>query len=159
MRVSRFIPSAVAVCLLAGAMATTALAQQGPGPHHFPKPKNLKVLPKNLTGEQVHKIMRGWAGALGQHCDACHAPYADHRRDAKGRLELDFPSDANPRKEMARLMVKMTEADRTDYIAKVKQLDKKMDQDRTGPEPAPLTCGTCHRGHLNPEKYVPHRLG
>ena len=157
MRISRFVSPAVAVCLLAGTMAVTAAAQEGPGGHHFPKPKNLKVLPKNLTGEQVRKMMRGWAGDLGQHCDACHAEYPDHRKNAHGRPELDFASDANPRKEMARIMVKMTMADRTDYIAKVKDLDEKADKEKQGPPPAPLTCGTCHRGHLNPEAYVPPR--
>lgn len=132
-------------------MAATAVAQEGPGPRHYPKPKNLKVLPKTLTGEQVHKIMQGFAGAMGQHCDSCHAEYADHRKDAKGHPELDFASDKNPRKEMARLMIKMTQADKADYIAKVKDLDK----DRKGPEPAALTCGTCHRGKLDPDEYVP----
>ena len=150
-RTSRFFSPAVAVCLLAGAMSITAVAQEGPGAHHFPKPTNLKVLPKNLTGDQVHKIMQGWAGALGQHCNACHAQYADHRKDAKGRPELDFASDANPRKDMARIMVKMTQADKADYITKVKDLDK----NRKDPQPAALTCGTCHRGKLDPDEYVP----
>ena len=155
MRICRFLSSAVAVSLLAGAMAAGARAQQEPATRHFPKPKNLKVLPKNLTGDQVHKIMRGWAGALGQKCSACHAQFPDHRKNARGFPELDFPSDANPRKQMARIMVRMVRADRTAYIAKVNDIDKKMDENRSAPPPAPLTCGTCHRGHLHPRPYIP----
>jgi hypothetical protein len=34
------------------------------------------------------------------------------------------------------------------YISKVAEMDK-MD----APAP-PLTCGTCHRGHLDPEEFV-----
>ena len=153
MRISRFVSPAIAACLLGAALAATAVAQgpQGPGQFHFPKPKNLKVLPKDLTGDQVVQIMRGWAGALGTHCDTCHAEYPDHRKNAKGQPELDFSLDQKPQKRMARIMYKMTQADKANYIAKVKELDK----DHQGPEPAELTCGTCHRGHLDPEQYVP----
>ncbi len=40
---------------------------------NLPAPTNLQVLPKNLTGDQVHDIMEGFAGSLGVHCDFCHA--------------------------------------------------------------------------------------
>ena len=55
---------------------------------------------------------------------------------------------------MARIMYKMTEDMKANYIAKVAALD-------TVDSPAPtLTCGTCHRGHLDPEEYViPHEGG
>ena len=148
-------------CLFAGALAATTLAQApqpGPAPEggprpqrKFPKPTNLKVLPKDLDGKQVRDIMRHWAGDLGEECSTCHAEYADHRKDERGRPMLDFAKDDKPQKRMARIMYKMTQADKTDYVAKVKDLDK----DHKGPEPAELTCGTCHRGKLDPEQYVP----
>ena len=118
-------------------------------PHKFPPPKNLKVLPKHLTGEQVRDVMHHWAGDLGVGCDTCHAEYADHRKGPNGRPELDFPSDDKPQKKIARLMYKMTELDKKDYVAKAADLDTKSS------EAAPLTCGTCHRGSLQPKAYVP----
>lgn len=116
-----------------------------------PPPKNLKVLPANLTGDQVRQIMRHWAGDLGVECDACHAPYADHRMGRNGRPQLDFASDEKPEKQMARIMYQMLETDKKDYVAKAAALDT------MGSPAAPLTCGTCHRGNLDPQEYVPPR--
>ncbi len=165
------IAAPAAVCLLATAVLAASPAIQAPQnppsggempgmppggppmpggmPHKFPPPKNLKVLPKHLTGEQVRDVMHHWAGDLGVGCDTCHAEYADHRKGPNGRPELDFPSDDKPQKKIARLMYKMTELDKKDYVAKAADLDTKSS------EAAPLTCGTCHRGSLQPKAYVP----
>lgn len=117
-------------------------------PRSYPAPTNLKVLPKDLTGAQVHEIMEGWAGDLGVHCDNCHA--ADPKNvGPNGRPRLNFASDEKDEKTMARIMYQMFEVDKNDYVAKVAAMDK-MDEPA-----APLTCGTCHRGHLDPEKFTP----
>lgn len=150
----------IAVTLVGMAVLATAAMAQQPGPptaegpmahRHFPPPKNLKVLPKNLTGDQVVDIMRHWAGDLGQKCSTCHAEYPDHRKNERGEPMLDFPSDAKPQKHMARIMYKMMQVDKNNYVQKVADLDT----DTSKPMAAPLTCGTCHRGHLDPEAYVP----
>jgi hypothetical protein len=127
--------------------------QQGArGQRNYPPPTNLKVLPKDLTGAQVRDIMRRWAGDLGQECSACHAQYSDHRVDPRGRPQLDFASDEKPEKAMARIMFQMTETIKRDYVKKVEALDT------MGSPAPPVTCGTCHRGHLDPEEFVPpHR--
>jgi hypothetical protein len=124
--------------------------QQGMrGPRNFPPPTNLKVLPKDLTGAQVRDIMRGWAGDLGQECDTCHAQYADHRVGRNGQPQLNYASDEKTEKQMARIMYTMTETIKKDYVAKVAAMD-------TMSSPAaPVTCGTCHRGNLDPLEYVP----
>lgn len=153
---------AVVVAAAAFAIAALAQAPQGPPPgaagappqaggarppRTYPAPTNLKVLPKTLTGQQVHEIMEGWAGSLGVHCDTCHA--ADPNNvGPNGRPRLKFEDDSKPEKQMARIMYTMTEDMKKNYIAKVAEMDK-MDT----PAP-PLTCGTCHRGHLDPEEYV-----
>jgi len=126
-----------------------AQAQSGPRPPRvYPAPTNLKVLPKDLTGAQVREIMEGWAGDLGVHCDTCHA--ADpHNVGPNGRPRLNFASDEKDEKLMARIMYQMTEVDKKDYVGRVAAMDK-MDEPA-----APLTCGTCHRGHLDPEKFTP----
>jgi hypothetical protein len=117
-------------------------------PRSYPAPTNLKVLPKDTTGAQIHEIMEAWSGDLGVHCDACHADDANNV-GPNGRHRLDFASDAKDEKQMARIMYQMFETDKNDYVAKVAAMDK-MDEPA-----APLTCGTCHRGHLDPEKFTP----
>ena len=147
------------------AIATLAQAPQGPQqgplppggggrpPRSYPAPTNLKVLPKDLTGQQVHEIMEGWAGSLGVHCDTCHVADASNPMP-NGRPRMKFEDDSKPEKQMARIMYTMAEDMKKNYIAKVAEMDK-MDSPA-----APLTCGTCHRGHLDPEAYViPHDEG
>jgi hypothetical protein len=100
------------------------------------------VLPKNLTGEQVHEIMEGWEGMLGTSCKTCHVE--DKKNLApNGRPRLNFADDSKDEKKTARVMFKMMEDINSNYIAKI---------DSSG---EPVTCGTCHRGHLGPEPYVP----
>jgi cytochrome c553 len=158
LKTSSFFSSAFAVALLAvsifaaktiaQAPQTAPLQQPAPGsppreghdqPH--PAPTNLKVLPKTLTGDQVHEIMEGWEAALGTHCDTCHT--ADPKNiGLNGRPRLDFADDSKPEKSTARLMFKMTLDINENYVSMV---------DSSG---APVTCGTCHRGHLGPEPFI-----
>jgi hypothetical protein len=106
-----------------------------------PAPTNLKVLPKNLTGDQVHEIMEGWEAALGAHCSTCHV--ADPNNiGPNGRPRLNYADDSRPEKSTARIMYKMVEDINENYISMV---------DNSG---APVTCGTCHRGHIGPEPFV-----
>lgn len=143
--------SAAAAALLAAALAVTAFAQTpapqpppagAPQHHEAPAPTNLQVLPKNLTGEQVHEIMHKWAAALGTECGTCHA--ADPTRTGPdGRPRLNFALDTKPDKATARLMATMVHEINSQYIAKL---------DNGG---EPVSCGTCHRGHLDPEPFVP----
>jgi hypothetical protein len=152
-------PPAIAITVITCAIfaiSTVAQAPQGPPPpggagqppRNYPAPTNLKVLPKDLTGKQVHEIMEGWAGALGTHCDHCHATDPNNI-GPNGRPRLKFDDDSKTEKKMARIMYTMTEDIKKNYVQKVADMDKME-------EPAaPLTCGTCHRGHVHPEAYIP----
>jgi hypothetical protein len=103
-----------------------------------PPPTNLKVLPKDTTGEQVRTIMRGYEKQLGVECEYCHA-----KDPATGRN--NFASDANPKKDVARIMMKMTASVNDEYLTQI-----------TDPKPEnPVTCGTCHRGMAKPTVFVP----
>ena len=146
--------SALAVALLATGFflaATRAQAPQGPqsgagspppaSPRTFPTPTNLKVLPQNLTGEQVHDIMEQWAHSLGVRCDSCHTEDLD-AVGADGRPRLKFADDSKPMKAMARLMYTMTVEINANYIAKVKGSS------------VPVACGTCHRGQISPQPFT-----
>lgn len=110
---------------------------------HIPPPKNLQVLPKDLTGEQVVHIMQGWAAALGTHCDTCHAPSPNAQVQPGQRARLDFSLDVKPEKNTARLMYKMVHDINSNYIAMVGNGDAK------------VSCGTCHRGHVSPPPFTP----
>lgn len=106
-----------------------------------PAPTNLKVLPKDLTGDQVNELMEQWKSGLGMNCNACHAEDRE-KVDADGRPLLNFADDSKPEKATARLMYTMTEEINQKYIARI---------DSSG---VPVTCGTCHRGHLGPEPFA-----
>ncbi|HVN94373.1 MAG TPA: c-type cytochrome [Terracidiphilus sp.] len=131
--------------------AQTPPAQPAPGHpmRNLPAPTNLQVLPKNLTGDQVHEIMEGFAGSLGVHCDFCHAAGAP---GPNGRPRLNFPDDSKPEKKIARVMIQMVGTINGDYISKTSA----MDPDAMGMK---VTCGTCHRGHSMPEDFVPPKPG
>lgn len=104
----------------------------------IPPPTNLKVLPKDTTGPQVVTIMRNIEGELGVECTYCHAKDPATNRP-------NFASDANPMKDRARVMMKMTSTINTEYLTQL-----------TDPKPEnPVTCGTCHRGMAQPSVFVP----
>jgi hypothetical protein len=110
-------------------------------PREYPAPTNLKVLPKTLTGQQVRDIMEKWEGSLGAHCSTCHV--ADPKNiGPNGRPRLNFADDSKEEKQTARLMYAMTEDINKNYVSKVPDFDE------------PVACGTCHRGHLEPEPFV-----
>lgn len=113
-----------------------------PAHHEHPKPTNLKVLPKDMTGEQIHELMQTWAGELGARCTSCHV-VDKTKKSPDGKPVLDFANDNKDEKQTARKMFEMTEKINAEYIAKI---------DSSG---APVTCGTCHRGHLGPEPFEP----
>jgi hypothetical protein len=127
------------------AQQPAAQAPANPAPHTHPPnptPTNLQVLPKTLTGDQVHEIMHQWEADLGGKCSTCHA--ADPKNiGPNGRPRLNYADDSKPEKATARLMYKMTEEINTQYVSKVENSGD------------PVTCGTCHRGHLGPQPFKP----
>jgi hypothetical protein len=114
----------------------TARPPRGPRPN----PTNIKALPKDITGDDINKLMHQFEGDLGVECAFCHFRNPETKRN-------DFPSDANPVKESARVMIKMTADINTRYLTQV--------SDRKSTEP--MTCGTCHRGSKQPEVFVPKK--
>lgn len=104
------------------------------------RPKNLQVLPKDISAKDLIQTMRGYTQALGVECSFCHADNPQtHRRD--------FASDANPHKNTARIMIRMVNEIDTKYLATA-------DPDAS-PNEKKVSCGTCHRGHSHPPAFVP----
>ena len=141
--------SLLLVCA-ASLSASLALAQAPPAPpagapgapagapRQMPKPTNLKVLPQDISGEDLVKTMMGFRAALGVQCGFCHAQNPETKR-------FDYASDANPVKANARIMIAMTKDINAKYVATL--ADRKTTD--------PVSCGTCHRGESHPSVFVP----
>jgi hypothetical protein len=136
--------------LCAGLLSTlSAAAQSAPPADHPPdaattpagpppRPKNLKVLPKDITNADLRRIMHEYADDLGVKCEFCHAP------EDPVTHHSDRASDENPKKDVARFMMQMTAGinDKLETIPGTKDAD-------------PISCSTCHRGEKHPPAFVP----
>jgi len=101
------------------------LAQRGGAPAAIPAgpPKNLKILPADVN---IQRTMGNIRTALGVQCNFCHAAG-------------DFASDDNPKKAVARNMMRIT-ADLNAGFPDGKQH---------------VTCYTCHLGDATPKREPP----
>jgi hypothetical protein len=86
-------------------------------------PKNLKILPADVN---IQQTMGAFRTALGVQCTYCH-------------VAGDFPSDDNPKKNMARNMLRIA-ADINAAFPDGKRH---------------VTCYTCHRGEAKPKMEAP----
>lgn len=116
----------MAAVLLSVTLCSLSLPQQ----QEHEKAKNLKVLPKDTSHEELERVMKEFKDALGVKCNFCHAPRKD---DPK---KLDFASDDNHHKKIARDMMRMTA-----------RLNKKYFKSH---EAVAVTCYTCHHGSDEP---------
>ena len=64
--------------------------------------KNLKVLPRDTSPDRLRTVMVGFTRALGVRCSQCHVG-----EEGQPLSTYDFASDRNPRKNMARGMMRM----------------------------------------------------
>jgi hypothetical protein len=98
-------------------------------------PKNLQVLPSNLTNQEVVQVMQTFTAALGVTCAHCHVFLGP------GNPMNDMASDMKPQKDIARGMLRMA----ADTNARLATIIKKPADERTRVE-----CMTCHRGAAIP---------
>ena len=131
------------------ALAPCVLPAQGRGGE---PPKNLQVLPKDFTRQQVVGVMNGFTAALGVKCEHCHMedanaaaagpPAGGPPGGGRGGPPLDFASDAKENKKVAREMLKMV----IDINGKYLPLTG-----RTIGERDKVNCETCHHGLSRPQ--------
>jgi photosynthetic reaction center cytochrome c subunit len=139
-----------AIALLAAAATfglSVAVAQPAaappPGPPAMtfadPPHKNLKVLPADITRQELISTMKFFSQSLGVRCTYCHV-------GAEGQplSTFDFPSDAKEHKKTARDMMRLVAHLNTDHLPAI-----------TGLPDAKVTCFTCHRGSTKPATEVP----
>jgi predicted trehalose synthase len=130
----------------AGCTATTQqTAQTAPAtqPSEF---KNLQVLPRDITRDQLMQIMRSFTRSLGVRCNECHVVVATEPKE-----ELDFPSDAKEDKQIARGMIRMTNDINQRWLQQLPA------DHRPAAGEMRVTCWTCHRGSKEPEAAAPPR--
>src|ERR1700689_1812254 len=104
-----------------------------------PPKRKLKIIPKEISHDDLDKTMDEFKNPLGVKCNFCHAPSADSTNH-----HLDFASDAKPEKNIARHMYRMT--------AKINKKFFKDDKDDKGTMVAAISCKTCHRGSPHPDE-------
>ena len=133
-----FVVSGIVILLGFGVAASRPPAYEEEGP----KPKNLKVLSKKLTHDDLERIMGSFDKQLGVTCIYCHSydKYAQPRN-------VDFASDENPKKLIAREMIRMS------IRLNKKYFGKKVDDLLF--HTSPIWCTTCHRGFPVPITKIP----
>ncbi len=99
----------------------------------FADPQNLKVLPEDISPQDLRSTMRGFAMGLGARCETCHVG-----EPGQDLSEFDFASDEKDTKLTARQMLKMVATINEDFIANLEG------------ERVRVTCVRCHRGALKP---------
>ncbi len=104
-----------------------------------PRYRNVKVLPKNIQKQQMDSVMRHFTVALGVKCNHCHVFNQEQKA-------MDFASDANEHKGVARQMIKMTNKLNSKYfdVKAGKDLSAKLE----------VTCYTCHNGKTDPVRFA-----
>jgi Photosynthetic reaction centre cytochrome C subunit len=114
-------------------------------PEQEPAGKNLKVLPKNIDGEQIERLMHKMTHDLGVLCTYCH-PFT--KPDVFPQ-RVDFVTDEIPQKNIARKMMVMTDkinrkffGFKNDYSVDAMN-NKKI-----------VSCNTCHRGLPKPNNKL-----
>jgi tetratricopeptide (TPR) repeat protein len=146
------------VCGAAAAQPPAAPAGRGAA-----APRNLQVLPKNTSPQDVVALMQQFTRALGVQCTYCHievtaplltaeeaaaaaaaAPPAAGRGRGRGRgagPQIDFAADDKRQKQTARLMLTL-----------VNDINARLSADLHKPagEIVKVQCATCHRGITNP---------
>jgi tetratricopeptide (TPR) repeat protein len=102
----------------------------------FANPKNLQVLPKDITSAELDSHMRRFKLALGVECSHCHVG-----TDIRSFSDFDFAADTKDTKRIAREMLQMVSA----INAMVSGLNRGPDHDAVE-----ISCVTCHRGNFRP---------
>ena len=104
------------------------------------KAQNLKVLPKDISHDDLEKEMHFYNNSLNVKCNYCHAP----SKERPGKL--DFASDSNSHKEETREMMRMTNNINEKYFEVKANLPQRLNV---------VNCYTCHRGEEMPLALPP----
>lgn len=125
----------MAFALAAPSIAQTPPAPAAPAPYQWPATlRNAQVMPAEAGAEALRSTMVAFARGLGVHCSYCHVG-----GDDVPLAERDFASDANPKKAIARAMMRMTWQINSETLVAISGLNQPR-----------VTCYSCHRGAVTP---------
>lgn len=114
---------------------TLALATAGlmaPLVHAAQEHKNLQVLDKNISKDELKKTMEGFAAQLGVKCQFCH-------------MDEQYEKDDRKQKSDARKMIQLV----------MEMKARKPEFFKTTVKETAIQCSMCHRGKPQPEAFVP----
>ncbi len=122
-------------------IASTFAFGTGEAPQQ-PKENNLKILPKDISHDELMQVMHSFEVALGMGCGDCHA------KSATDPNKLDFAADAK-HKQVALDMMKMVQELNATYF------DVKGDfKDNYLTSAYDVSCISCHNGHHHPVSKI-----
>ncbi|MBX7187156.1 MAG: c-type cytochrome [Vicinamibacteria bacterium] len=120
MRTHPFAPALLAAALLASSI------------HAAPQNRNLQVIDKNISKDELKKMMEGFAAQLGVKCQFCH-------------VDEQYEKDDKKQKGDARKMIKLV----------MEMKSRKPEFFKTTVKETAIQCSMCHRGRPQPEAFVP----
>jgi len=104
----------------------------------YADPENLKVLPQNISSQDLSNTMKGFAMGLGARCETCHVGEPNTPLDT-----FDFASDEKAMKRKARVMIKMVQEINDTYVPRLDEIEAS--------QRVEVRCVTCHRGQQQPK--------
>jgi hypothetical protein len=125
------------IAVIAGLFLFTVAGTASTQTNEDKKHKNLKVLSKDISDEELERVMYTFTRQLGVTCLYCHVPTKNVVPE-----RMDFASDEKKEKLTAREMLRMTIKLNKKYFNR--PVDKKM---ITKPR---VWCRTCHMGYPVP---------
>ena len=120
-------------CAALFAAMASAQTTAAPASPMAPPYKNIQVLSKDITQQQLMQNMKFFAQSLGVRCSYCHVG-----EEGQPLSTFDFASDAKRDKQVARSMLKMVHKINSEEFGVKDFKDVK------------VTCYTCHRGSTEP---------
>ncbi len=121
-----------------------------------PQFKNLQILPKDISHDDLDSVMHYFTASLGVKCGYCHVGDPATRK-------MDFSKDDKPEKLIARKMMLMTiDINKNHFQQIAEQMDSgKMamptDTSAVSYMLKYVTCYTCHRGDPHPDNHPPKK--
>ena len=134
-RAQLLLAAGCAAFLAAVTLAQTPDAPEPAAEAEFAVPpyKNIQVLAKDITREQLLSNMKFFAQSLGVRCTHCHVGV-----EGEPLSTFDFAAEDKPAKQVARKMLRMVHKINQEEFGVTEFKDVK------------VTCYTCHRGAVKP---------
>ncbi|MBP8823471.1 MAG: c-type cytochrome [Flavobacteriales bacterium] len=127
--------------LIAGAVLSGSFAFS-PAPEHNEQDSTLKVLPKDISDEELMQVMHSFEVALGMNCGDCHT------HSAADPNKMDWSADTEQKQTTIAMMKMVQEINEKHFGAKGDFKENYLRSEYA------VSCNTCHNGHEHPNNTV-----